>query len=134
MPEMMDTPAEPPEEPTILDVNGTTANQPEDLSPVHQPAPLLPGPQPAQTILTARQTHSGRVVRNTPCYEQSMNQCNQGLVASEVLLDQDDREDIPMAESQYAIHFRRHSSDATNKRTDVCIRCMFVCSRDARHG
>ena len=102
-PETMDTPDEPPEEPTIPDANGTTANQPEDLSPVHQPAPLLPSPQPAQTILTARQTHSGRVVRNTPRYEQSVNQRNQGLVAWEVLLDQDDREDIPMAESQYTI-------------------------------
>ena len=61
-PETMDTPAEPPEEPTIPDANGTTANQPEALSPVHQPTPLLPGPQPAQPIPTARETRSGRVV------------------------------------------------------------------------
>ena len=101
--ETMVTPAEPPEEPTILDANGTAANEPEDLSPVHHPAPLLPGPQPAQAIPNARQTHSGRVVRNTPCYEPSVNQHNQGLVACEVLLDQDNREDIPTAESQYAI-------------------------------
>ena len=101
--ETMVTPAKPPENPTILDANGTVANGPEDLSPVHHPAPLLPGPQPAQTIPTAPQTRSSRVVRNTPCYEQSVNQRDQGLVAWEVLLGQDDREDIPTAESQYAI-------------------------------
>ena len=32
-----------------------------------------------------------------------MNQRNQGLIAWEVLLNQDNREDIPTAESQYAI-------------------------------
>ena len=84
--ETMVTPAEPPEKPTILDANGTVANGPEDLTPVHHPAPLLPGPQPAQAILTAHQTCSSRVVRNTPCYEQSVNQHDQGLVAWEVLL------------------------------------------------
>ena len=96
--EPMVTPAEPPDEPTIPDTNGNATTEPEDLSPVHHPVPPLPDTQPAQVIPTARQTRSGRVVRNTPCYEQSM-----GLVAWEVLLDQDKREDIPTAESQYAI-------------------------------
>ena len=47
---MVDTPADPPEEATIPDANGATATQLTDLSPAHQPAPLLPGPQPAQAI------------------------------------------------------------------------------------
>ena len=89
-----------PEEPAILGANGTTDNQQEDLPMENQPANHLPGLQTAQDVLPA---HSGRIIRNMPCYDQSINQHNQGLVAWEVLLDQDDREDIPMAESQYAI-------------------------------
>ena len=99
----MDTQVDLPEEPTIPDTNGTTGNQHKDLSLENQPAAFLHGPQPTQAVLPARQTRSGRIVRNTPHYEQSVNQCNQGLVAWEVLLDQDDREDVPMAESQNAI-------------------------------
>ena len=102
-PETMDTAADLPKEPTTLDGNETTANQPQDQPPVHQQAPLLPDPQPAQVIPTAHQTRSCRIVRNTPRYEQSMDQRNQGLIAWEVLLDQDNREDIPTAEAQYAI-------------------------------
>ena len=102
-PENADTQVNLPEEPTILDAIGTTDNQHEDLSTENQPATLLPGPQPAQAVPLACQTHSGRIVRNTPRYKQSVNQRNQGLVAWEVLLDQDDREDVLTAESQYAI-------------------------------
>ena len=56
-----------------------------------------------QTVPAIRQTRSGRVIRNTPRYDHSVNQRNQGLVAWEVLLDQDDWEDVPTAASQYAI-------------------------------
>ena len=51
----------------------------------------------------ACQTHSGWVIRNTPRYDQSMTQRSQGLVEWEVLLDQDEQEDVPMAATQYAI-------------------------------
>ena len=71
--------------------------------PEHHPAPPSPCPQPAQTIPAAHRTRSGRVIHNTPRYEQSASQRNQGLVAWEVLLDQDDREDVPTSESQYTI-------------------------------
>ena len=54
-------------------------------------------------IPTARQTRSGRTIRNTPCYEQSVAQRDQGLVAWEVLLDQDEHEQVPTAASQYKI-------------------------------
>ena len=103
MTENEDTQANLPEAPTVTDANGTTDNQQEDLLAENQPAALLPGLKTAQTVPPARQTRSGRIIRNTPRYDQSINQCNQGLVAWEELLDQDDREDVPMAESQYAI-------------------------------
>ena len=98
-----DTQANLPEEPTIPDANGPTDNQQEDLLVENQPAALLPGLQPVQAVLPAHQTCSGRIARNTPRYDQNVNQRNQGLIAWEVLLDQDDREDVPTAESQYTI-------------------------------
>ena len=63
----------------------------------------MPQPQPAQPLPAAQQTCSGRVIQNTPRYEQSISQRIQALVAWEVLLDQDDWEDTPTAASQYAI-------------------------------
>ena len=51
----------------------------------------------------ARQSRSGRTICNTPRYEQSIAQRDQGLVAWEVLLDQDDHEQVPTAASQYKI-------------------------------
>ena len=102
-PETEDAPADLQEEPTIPDTNGTTKNQQGDLSPAYQPTTHLHGPQPAPSVPTASQTRSSRIVRNTPRYEQSMYQWNQGLVAWEVLLNQEDTEDIPMAKSQYTI-------------------------------
>ena len=90
-------PVERTEVPTIPKVNEASEEQQQGPLPTNIPT----APQPEQTV--PRQTRSGRVVRNTPCYEQSINQRDQGLVAWEVLLDQDEREDVPTAESQYAI-------------------------------
>ena len=87
----------------IPDANEASEEQQQDPPPTHIPTTPLHGPQPEQAVPVARQTHSDRTVRNTPRYEQSKNQRDQGLVTWEVLLDQDDREDIPVAESQYAI-------------------------------
>ena len=99
-----DTPIELPGEPAIPSTSGTADDQqredpPTETQPVYHP----PAQQPAQTVPPARQTRSGRIVRNTPRYDLSMNQRDQGLVAWEVLLDQDEREDVPTAESQHAI-------------------------------
>ena len=63
----------------------------------------MPHQQPAQPVPAACQTCSGRVIRDTPRYKQSVSQRNQGIVAWEVLLDQDDTEDVPTSTSQYAI-------------------------------
>ena len=95
--------AEPPEESVIPDAYDVPEEQHEAQSPAQLPTAQLPGPPPEQAVPTARQTRSGRIVKSTPHYEQSVNQRDQGLVAWEVLHDQDDREDIPTAESQYAI-------------------------------
>ena len=62
-----------PEEPTIPDIIRTTDNQQEDLPSENQPAALLPGLQTAQDVLPACQTRSGRIVRNMPRYDQSVN-------------------------------------------------------------
>ena len=95
--------AEPPEESAIPDAHEASEEQQEDQLPAQLPTTPLHGPQTEQDVPTARQTRSGRIIKNTSRYEQSINQRNQGLVAWVVLLDQDNREDIPTAESQYAI-------------------------------
>ena len=46
---------------------------------------------------------SGCTVRPTQRYMDSMTQSEQGLVAWEILMDQDDSELIPTSESQYKI-------------------------------
>ena len=60
--------------------------------PAHQTVPQLPQPLLDQPSPGAHQTHSGRVICNTPCYKQSISQRSQGLVAWEILLDQDEQE------------------------------------------
>ena len=78
-------------------------NVEELLLPVAQAPPTQQAPEQAPQNSTVRQTRRGRVVTNTSRYNQSMSQMSQGLVAWEVLFDQDDREDIPTASSQYGI-------------------------------
>ena len=65
----------------------------------HEEQQPIAGP----SMPAARQTRSGRMVHNTPRYEQSVTQRDQGLVAWEVLLDQDEQEQVPTAASQYKI-------------------------------
>ena len=81
----------------------------------------MPGLQTAQDVPPARQTRSGRIVRNTPRYDQSISQHNQGLVTWEVLLDHDEREDVPTAESQYAIQksMENHMAFAATTNPDI---------------
>ena len=82
-----------------------------DILPIEaeSPAPASPAPPPQHAPTQApqnssvHQTCSRRVVTNTPRYNQSMTQRSQGLVAWEVLVDQDEREDAPTASTQYAI-------------------------------
>ena len=99
----MAPPADAQQEQPLADINEDTAKIMEAPSPVHHPATPLPYQQPAQPISAACETRSVRVIHDTPRYEQSVSQRNQGIVAWEVLLDQDDREDVPTSASQYAI-------------------------------
>ena len=71
-------------------------------APVPRQLPTQQAPAQAPHDSTIRQTRSGRVVTNTPRYDQSVKQRTQGLVAWEVLVDQNEREDVPTASSQYA--------------------------------
>ena len=72
------------------------------------PTLASPAPPPQQAPTQApqnsavQQTCSGRVVTNIPRYDQSMMQRSQGLVAWEVFICQDEREDMPTAATQYA--------------------------------
>ena len=74
-------------------------------SPLPAPQPVFTPPAPEQTPppSAAHQTRSGRVITNTSRYDQSVTQRSQGLVAWEVLIDQDKREDLPTASTKYAI-------------------------------
>ena len=75
----------------------------EPPTTVVQAPPTQHVPEQGPQASAVRQTRSGRVVTNTPRYDQSVTQRSQGLVAWEVLVDQDEREDVPTASSQYAL-------------------------------
>ena len=101
----------PPAEPMMQQPQPTIQSDDNEVvadagDPPIQASPPLPAQQaPAQAPQTsaARETRSGRVVTNTSRYDQSVTQRSQGLVAWEVLVDQDEREDLPTASTQYAI-------------------------------
>ena len=71
-----------------------------------QPTEPAGATSPVQTpdvpVAAARQTRSGRVIKNTSRYDQSMSLRDQGIVAWEVLIDQDEQEAHPTAATQFA--------------------------------
>ena len=79
------------------------ASQQPPVETVPPAAQLEHQPHTGPSVPAAQQTRSGRMVCNTPRYEQSITQRDQGLVAWEVLLDQDEQEQVPTAASQYKI-------------------------------
>ena len=85
------------------DVGDVAPVDTESPTPASAQSPNQQAPAQAPHDSAIRQTRSGRVVTNTPRYDQSMRQRSQGLVAWEVLVDQDEREDVPTASPQYAI-------------------------------
>ena len=93
------------DEPSLEPVNETVDHAAplplDDAGPPETPEQQQNTAQPE--IAAARQTRSGRTIRNTPQYEQSVAQRDQGLEAWEVLLDQDGQEQVPTAASQYKI-------------------------------
>ena len=85
------------------DTEGIVPTEAESPTPVSPAPPTHQAPTQEPQNSATRQTRSRRVVTNTPQYDQSMIQRSQGLVAWEVLVDQDEREDAPTASTQYAI-------------------------------
>ena len=76
----------------------------EHPSIVEPAAPAAsPGPQEVPPPTSTRQTRSGRVIKDTPRYGQSMALRDQGIVAWELLIDQDEQEDQPTAAAQFAM-------------------------------
>ena len=75
--------------------------QTNPLQPVI-PAATIPLQQPETPVATARQTRSSQVIKNTPLYDQRMSLRDQGIVAWELLIDQDEQEDQPTAATQFA--------------------------------
>ena len=57
---------EEPENPGTIE---TSDNLKEDPRTDNELAPLIPGLQTAKDVPPARQTRSGRIVRNMPCYD-----------------------------------------------------------------
>ena len=64
--------------------------------------PVVSPELPEDTPLTTT-TRSGRAIRPTARYQQSLAQREQGIVAWEILVDQDEQETIPMAKHQYEL-------------------------------
>ena len=95
------TPQPPPI--TNQDNEDVVPNVDEPQMPVAQAKPTQQVPEQGPQNSAVRQTRSGRVVTNTSRYNQSMTQRSRGLVAWEVLVDEDDREDVQTASSQYTI-------------------------------
>ena len=93
----LNQPIEEQANPRVLD---PTQQQPqeEELPSVPVVSPELPTETPLTT--TAR---SGRAVRPTARYQQSLAQREQGIVAWEILVDQDEQETIPTAKQQYEL-------------------------------
>ena len=78
MPSLPEAPTQPAEQQqdqltSVID-DDNEVDLPVQPLPVHQPAPKLPQPNPEQPLPAARQIRSGRVLRNTPRYEQSISQ------------------------------------------------------------
>ena len=82
--------------------NADEANEHPSIAEHAAPA-ASPGPKQVPPPASTRQTRSGRVIKNTPRYDQSMALRDQGIVAWELLIDQDEQEDQPTAAAQFAM-------------------------------
>ena len=81
--------------PRVLDPTQQQAQEQEPPS-----VPVISPELHEETPPTTR-TRSGRSVRPTARYQQSLAQRKQGIVAWEILVDQDEQENIPTAKQQY---------------------------------
>ena len=86
--------------PLPLDSETDEHHLPDPQQPAVPAAPPLP--QQELPSAPARQTQSGRVIKNTPRYDQSISLREQGIVAWELPIDQDEQEDKPTAATHVA--------------------------------
>ena len=86
--------------PLPLDNNTDEHNLLAPQRPVAPAAMPLSQQEPPSSM--ARQTRSGRVIKNTPRYARSISLRDQGIVAWELLIDQHKQEDQPTAATQFA--------------------------------
>ena len=94
----LDLPIEEQANPRILAPPQQQPQQDEEL-PV---ASLVPPPLEEETPPVTT-TRSGRAIRPTARYQQSLAQREQRIVAWEILVDQDEQENIPTAKQQYEL-------------------------------
>ena len=87
--------------PLLMDNVHDDHEQPAVMQPA-APA-TTPVPQQEPPPATTRQTRSGRVIKNTTRYDQSMALRDQGIVAWELLIDQDEQEAQPTVATQFAM-------------------------------
>ena len=68
-----------------------------------------------------RQTHSSRVVHNTACYSEGLEQQEKRIVTWEVLVNPDEAKDMPMAQRQYKIQkqMQQHMAYAVSANPDI---------------
>ena len=78
-------------------------NHPTQPQPISQTTLQLAQPHLELLLMAISQTCCSRASKNTPRYDQSISQWSQGLVAWELLLDQDEQENEPTATSQLAM-------------------------------
>ena len=89
------------QDPPLPSANDAEAQETTDAHPA-VPATTIPAQLPETPVAPVRQTRSGRVIKNTSRYEQSMTLRDQGIVAWELLIDQDEQEAHPTAAKQFA--------------------------------
>ena len=94
----LDSPIEEQVNPRILAPPQQLPHQDEEL-PV---ASLVPPSREEETPQVTT-TRSGRAIRPTARYQQSLAQREHGIVAWEILVDQDEQENIPTAKQQYEL-------------------------------
>ena len=91
-----DQPAGPNQDlPLPLDNVNEDNDQPATSQPAAPAATSVPQQEPPPA--SACQIRSGRVIKNTPRYDRSIALRDQGIVAWELLIDQDEQEDQPTA-------------------------------------
>ena len=96
-----DQPLDQEQDPPLPSANDADAQETTDAHST-VPATTIPAQLPETPVAPLCQTRSGRVIKNTSRYDQSMTLRDEGIVAWELLIDQDEQEAHPTAVKQFA--------------------------------